>query len=180
MRTFVGRFLIPLALSGVLVVAPTLRVLCYSSCVLEEGPMSDTIAASDAAPECHKRDSRHDSTRESGSAPPQGDCTHEGDSFSSGLLTSAKLVGDDALRIPVIATIAGGPLRDPLVRHSSGLPIETERRSVTRTIPHSTADLIRPRARRAFGVGVVVPSHEIVGPSVRNCDGRSPRRLQLE
>ena len=100
-----GRFLIHLALSGVLVVAPTLRVLCYSSCVLEEGPMADTIAASGATPECHDRD-RLDSTPESGSVPLQDDCTHGGDSSSSGLLTSAKLVGGDAPRMPVIATIA--------------------------------------------------------------------------
>ena len=106
MRTFVGRFLIHLALSGVLVVAPTLRALCSSSCVLEAGPMAEAMAASDATPACHERDGRHDSTPQSGSAPLQDDCTHGGDSFSSRLFTSAKLVGGDAPRMPVIATIA--------------------------------------------------------------------------
>ena len=106
MRTFVGRFLIHLVLSGVLVVAPTLRVLCSSSCVLEEGPLADTIAASDATPECHERDGRHDSTPQSGSAPLQDDCTHGGDSSSSSLSASLKSFGGDGPRMPVISTVA--------------------------------------------------------------------------
>ena len=107
MRTFVGRFLIHLALSGVLVVAPTLRVLCYSSCLLEAGPMAaDTLVASDATPACHDDDTRHHSPPASDSAPLQDDCTHGGDSFSSRLFTSATLVGGDAPRVPVIVTTA--------------------------------------------------------------------------
>ena len=106
MRTFVDRFLIHLVLSGVLVGAPTLRVLCYSSCVLEAGPKAEAMAGSDATPECHEHDGRHHSTPDSDSSPLQGECTHGGESSSFGLFASAKLVAGDGSRVSVISTVA--------------------------------------------------------------------------
>ena len=108
MRTFVGHFLIHLALSGVLVVALPLRVLCYSSCLLEAGPMAaDTLVGSDATPACHDDDTRHHSPPASYSAPLQDDCTHDGgaSSFSS-LSTSATSIGGDGPNVPVITPVA--------------------------------------------------------------------------
>ena len=107
MRTFAGRLLIHLALTGALVGAPALRVLCYSSCVVAAGPMAETMAASDATPACHEHDDgRHHSTPESNSAPPQDDCTHGGESSSSGLFASAKSIGGDGSKVLVVSTVA--------------------------------------------------------------------------
>ena len=104
MRTLVGRLLMHLALTAVVVVTPALAVLCYSSCFLEAGAMADAQVASDATPACHDDDTRHHSPPASDSAPLQDDCTHAGDSFSSGQLRSAKSVGGDRLQVPVIVT----------------------------------------------------------------------------
>ena len=106
MRTFVDGLLIRLALSGALAVAPTLRVLCYSSCAPEASTMEETMVASNATPECHERDDGHHSTPESDSEPLQDDCTHGGDSSSSSLSAAVKSFGGDAPRMPVFATIA--------------------------------------------------------------------------
>ena len=106
MRTLVGRLLMHLALTWALMVTPALGVLCYSSCVLEVGPMADTHVASDATPACHDDNTRHHFPPASDSAPLQDDCTHAGDSSSSGLLRSAKSVGGNGLQVPVIATTA--------------------------------------------------------------------------
>ena len=101
-----GRFLTHLALTSVLVAAPSMRVLCFTSCVPEASPTAEQMVASDATPECHERDDDHYSTPESDSEPLQDDCRHGGDSSSSSLSASVKSFGGDGPRVPVISAIA--------------------------------------------------------------------------
>lgn len=110
LRTLVGRFLIHLVLTGALVLAPTLRVLCYRACVTEASPMVEKMPASDA-PEFHGRhDSHHSSSPESDSAPLEDDCTHGGESSSSSLSASLKSFGGDGIRVLVTSPVAAAHL----------------------------------------------------------------------
>ncbi len=100
-----SRLLTSLVLTGALVGAPALRVLCYSSCVLDVDPMAKQMIASDATPECHQRDEGHHSTPASDSSPLQDECTHSGESSSSSLNASVKFVGGDGPRVPSVSTV---------------------------------------------------------------------------
>lgn len=100
-----GRFLTHLLLTGALVVVPALRVLCYSSCAPEAIPVAETVVASDATPECHERGESRHSTPETGTSPLPDDCTHGGESSSSSLKASAKLVGGDGPKDPLASTV---------------------------------------------------------------------------
>ncbi len=97
-----GRFLIHLALTTVLMLVPALRVLCDGSCAPEARPMAETTVASDATPACHS----HQSTSESDSTPPQDDCTHGDESSAASLSAWVKSDGDDGPKVSVIATVA--------------------------------------------------------------------------
>ena len=101
MRTQVGRLVLYLALTGVLIATPALGVLCYSWCVLDASPMADTPVASDATPACHDNDTRHHSQPASDSPPLQDECMHGGASSLSSLSTSATSRGGDGPNVLV-------------------------------------------------------------------------------
>ena len=101
-----SRLLTHLVLVAAVMLVPALRVLCYGSCVPAPSAMAETGVASQATPECHERDDSHHPSHEPDSAPLQDDCTHGGESSSSGLSASVKSGGGDGPRAPVISMVA--------------------------------------------------------------------------
>ncbi len=110
-----GRFLTHLLLTGAMVVAPVMRVLCYGSCAPDAILVAEAVTVSDATPECHERDESHHSTPETDTSPLPDDCTHGGESSLSSLKASAKLVEGDGPRDPLASTVP-----------SAGLPVSSD------------------------------------------------------
>ena len=117
-----GRFLTHLLLTGALVVVPALRVLCYGSCAPDAIQAAETVTASDATPECHERGESRHSTPETGTSPLPDDCTHGGESSSSSLKASAKLVGGDGPKDPLALTVPSAGLPVVLFRVQWDVP----------------------------------------------------------
>ncbi len=106
-----GRLLTHLLLTGALVVAPVIRVLCYGSCAPDAIATAETASASDATPSCHEPDKSHHSMPKPDNSPLPGDCTHGGESSLSSLKASAtQLVGSDGPRVPLVSTIPSAHL----------------------------------------------------------------------